>query len=534
MLQDRFTVGLHEAPKSFRPYFLSDIDGRIRWSICDQTRLRFDAEPAAFKSLDITSSDICVNGKTRSRYGTFAGRHGTKAPTIIRFKLSAIFTDRQAVQQSPPSHWFSPLRSAGVLLLGKTAQGALSIAYLALAARTLGIADFGALVVLNGLLVSVSEIARFDSWQVVLHYGTKPLETGDRARLHQVLKFTLLLDIAGSVMGLAVVFLGLSAAFELFGLPREYEGAARIFSVGVVFLISTGGASGVLRLLDRFDLISWQTTIAPIVRLIGTLVLFVVGGGLEIFLWLWLAGTVIARSALHYLAWRELYRCNLLAGFNTGSITPLAKDGGIWRFVLGTSANATLAVVDKHAGLLAVGWLLGPASAGFYRVALHLADLLIKPNRAFLAPAMYPELARHAARDTAAARAKMMWRSMLIVGGVSIGVFAALVIFGQHVVLIIFGPGFDAAYGVMIFLALAGVIANCMFPLEPLLVSTGRVRTTVLVRVISVAVYFVLLYLLLQSAGLIGGGIASCVYAGVRALLLGWLTRRQFSSPQTG
>jgi len=438
------------------------------------------------------------------------------------------------VLQPPISHWFSPLRSAGVLLLGKTTQGVLSIAYLALAARTLGIAEFGVLVVLNGLVVSVSEIARFDSWQVVLHYGTKPLEAGNKLRFHEVLKFALLLDIAGAVAGLAIVLLGLSAAFELFNLPSEHQEAARIFSVGVVFLISTGGANGVLRLLDRFDLISWQTTIAPVIRLSGTLVLFALGGDLESFLWLWLTGTVIARSTLHYFAWRELSRRNLLDGLDGSLGTPLTTDGGVWRFALGTSANATLAVVDKHAGLLAVGWLLGPASAGFYRVALHVAELLIKPNRAFLAPAIYPELARHAARDTTDARSRMMWHSMLIVGGVSIAVFIGLAVFGQYMVQTIFGPGFDAAYGVMIFLALAGVITNCIFPLEPLLVSIGRVRLTVLVRVASAMIYFALLYILLLEIGLVGAGIASCAYAGVRAILLGWFTRRNFTFHRNG
>lgn len=438
------------------------------------------------------------------------------------------------LQQSPTTHWYAPLRSMGVLLVGKTAQGVFSIAYLALAARTLGISDFGALVVLNGLIVSVSEIARFDSWQVVLHYGARAIETNNKVRLHEVLKFTLLLDILGSALGLAVVLLGLSAAMELFDLPREHQAAARIFSFSIVFLISTGGATGVLRLLDRFDLISWQTTLAPVVRLAGTVALFMIGGGLEAFIWLWLSGTVIARCMLHFLAWRELSRRQLLDGMDTGLTTPLAADRSAWRFALGTSANATLAVVDKHVGLLAVGWLLGPASAGFYRVALHLADLLIKPNRALLAPAIYPELARHAARETTVARTRMMWRSMLIIGGVSIAVFAILAIFGKFLILAIFGAGFDAAYGVMIYLALAGVIANCMFPLEPLLISTGRVRVAVVIRIISVVIYAALLYVLLQELGLIGGGIASCIYMAARAPLLIWFTRHNFRGDSVG
>ena len=77
----------------------------------------------------------------------------------------------------------------------------------------------------------------------------------------------MLLDILGCTFGFIVVMIGLPAAMRFFQLPLEYEDAARIFSLSVVFLISTGGAGGILRMLDRFDLMAAQTTVAPVVRL---------------------------------------------------------------------------------------------------------------------------------------------------------------------------------------------------------------------------------------------------------------------------
>lgn len=414
--------------------------------------------------------------------------------------------------------------------MGKTTQGVLSIAYMALAARTLGVAEFGILIILNGLVVAVSEIARFDSWQIVLRYGTAPYEAGERQRLHHVLKFTLLLDVLGSGVGLIVVLAGLSAAMHLFGLPPEIEEPARVFSLSVAFLISTGGANGILRLIDRFDLIAWQTTMAPVVRLVGTLALFMSGGDLEAFLWLWLGATIAGRTMLHMMAWRQLHRLDLLQGFTSGLWPSLASDRSVWAFAFGTSANATLAVVDKHAGILGVGWLIGPVASGLYRVALHLADLLIKPTRAFLAPAIYPELARLTARNHVAAREKMVWRSVLLAGGASAAVLIALALFGEWLILLVFGPGFEMAYGIMVLLALAGAINICVFPLEPLLVSAGKVRVTVIIRLMSVLVYMTVLYFAVLEVGLIGAGVASCVYAAMRAMMLSWCARAYLSA----
>lgn len=407
----------------------------------------------------------------------------------------------------------------------------MSIIYLALAARALGVTDFGILIVLNGLVVAVSEIARFDSWQAVLRFGTPALEDGDRVGLQGVLRYTLLLDGLGAALGFAVVTAGLVTAFRVFALPVELTDAARIFSLSVVFLVSTGGANGILRLLDRFDLIAWQTAVAPVVRVVGTVCLFLLDGGLEAFLMLWLGASIIGRSTLHLLAWRQLHKAGLLCGFVETIETPLARDAAAWRFVFGTSANATLSVVDKHAGLLAVGSLIGPSIAGLYRAALHLADLLIKPARAFLIPAIYPELARLTVRDDIAARSQMVWRNLAVVGVASVGILVLLAILGNWLILLIFGPGFEGAYYVMLLLAAAGAMNSSIFPLEPLLVSVGDVRRTVIARIVSVALYLTLLFALIPYSGLIGAGVASLAYALVRACLLLWFARPHLGAP---
>ncbi|NIR61013.1 MAG: lipopolysaccharide biosynthesis protein, partial [Gammaproteobacteria bacterium] len=39
------------------------------------------------------------------------------------------------------------------------------------------------------------------SWQTVIHYGARCLEEGRRTDLQRLVKFTLLLDVAGAVVG---------------------------------------------------------------------------------------------------------------------------------------------------------------------------------------------------------------------------------------------------------------------------------------------------------------------------------------------
>src|SRR3546814_4975840 len=76
-----------------------------------------------------------------------------------------------------------------VLLLGKTTQGLFAIVYTALAARALGLEAFGALVLLHGFIMAVADLARFQSWQIVLRYGAPALNAGDTSRFRRVLEF---------------------------------------------------------------------------------------------------------------------------------------------------------------------------------------------------------------------------------------------------------------------------------------------------------------------------------------------------------
>ena len=76
-------------------------------------------------------------------------------------------------------------------------------------------------------------------------------------------------------------------------------------------LIPTMGASspsGMLRALDRFDLISWQGTVTPIVRAALATVGFWQGGDWREFIALWAATDLLGDLFLWFLAWREMGR----------------------------------------------------------------------------------------------------------------------------------------------------------------------------------------------------------------------------------
>ena len=94
--------------------------------------------------------------------------------------------------------------NAGMLLGGRTVNAVLSLVYMAIAARALGVRELGVLVLIQAFAQFLGEVVKFQSWQTILNYGSRPLAEGRVTEFQRVLRFTLILDLASTVLGIAV------------------------------------------------------------------------------------------------------------------------------------------------------------------------------------------------------------------------------------------------------------------------------------------------------------------------------------------
>ena len=95
----------------------------------------------------------------------------------------------------------------GLLLGGKAAAGLISLAYIALAARDLGPADYGVLILVHAYVMTVGGIIEFPGWHAVVRYGAQAMEAGDRPRLTRLLAFAGLVETAAGLLAVAIAAL---------------------------------------------------------------------------------------------------------------------------------------------------------------------------------------------------------------------------------------------------------------------------------------------------------------------------------------
>lgn len=419
------------------------------------------------------------------------------------------------------------MKNAGITGAGKGVQGILSLIALALAARQLGPEAFGFFVLIHSMVFGISHILRFQTWQAVLKYGAEALENAEPERLRILLRFCFTLDILAAIGGCAVMVIIAGPLSSLFGLPQDQVWMAQLYALSIIFMVLTPTQTGVLRLFDRFDLLAIQTVIAPSLRLVGTLFLFFTSGSLLYYLIVWFLGGIISRQAMLIFSGRELLR----RGYGRGCFLPVhplrPPESKIWRFILSHNVSGGLNVSRDEIGLLMVGWMLGPAAAGMFKIAQKFADILIKPANKMLIPAMYPELARFEAEGQAGqtkaqfkSRRAMLRKNLMVVGGLALIIFASLVLGGKWLITAFYGPDYSGSYATMIWLCLAGVVSIVTYPLEPLLSAAGKVRHMMAAYGTGLAVYIVGIYWLTGIFSLSGAGMASSLGALASAILL--------------
>jgi O-antigen/teichoic acid export membrane protein len=418
------------------------------------------------------------------------------------------------------------LANAGKLLGGRAVNAVLSLAYTAVAARALGVKGLGVLVMIHAFAQLLGDVVKFQSWQTVLQYGAEPLAHRRIDELQRVVRFTLMLDLISGLVGIAVGVVGALAFGGKLGWGAEQAPLAAVYVLSVMF-ITAAAPLGILRLLDRFDVLAAQAAVVSVVRLIGCGLGYFLHADLAVFLLVWALGTIAGFLLLAVAAWRELDRQGLLQGFRWLGPTRI-ETPGVWRFAWATNLNATLGVAFTHLVTLMVGGLLGPADAALWRIGRQVADAIAKPVR-LLIPALYPELVRLRAEK----REKTMWkltgRITLAASAVGLLLLAVSGFAGAPLLRLVLGAGFAAAAGVMTWQVAAAVVNLVSLPLEPMVISLGQAGATVRVRVVVAVAYAAALPFLVERYGVEAAGAALVVSSVAIALGMLWLLLRQRS-----
>ena len=129
--------------------------------------------------------------------------------------------------------------NAGWLMMARIVQAVLSIAYLAIATRTLGLADFGRFSLIVAIAQGISAVVGFQTWQFVVQYGTRAQMAGDGPHVDRIVGFAAVLDFAAAAVGGLLALLAILLLGPLLKVPHDLYGAAFGFCLAMLIWFAT-------------------------------------------------------------------------------------------------------------------------------------------------------------------------------------------------------------------------------------------------------------------------------------------------------
>ncbi|MBL8644670.1 MAG: lipopolysaccharide biosynthesis protein [Rhodospirillaceae bacterium] len=412
-------------------------------------------------------------------------------------------------------HWFSDgvlrriFKNASLLLSGRAANGLLSLGTLSLMAHGLGAGNFGLVILVQTYVLVITGLATFQSWQALIRYGAIVLKNNDIAGFQNLLKFTAMLDLCGVIVGVLVGYFGAPIVGPYVQWDAEVIEYAQIYSFLILFTV-IATPTGLLRLFDRFDLLTAQASITPLLRLIGVAIVAVVfDAPIWAYLLAWFVAGVVGGLSLIVLGWREVAKRGLLQGMTWSLRGVTQGHDSIWRFSIISNFHSSLLLVTGHMATFLIGFAGGPTEAGLYKIGKDVATTLTKPAE-LLNQSIYPEFAKLGSQGSWAEFPRLILRGGALGGGAGVVLLAIALLFGQAFLTVAFGDEFVAAYAVLVLLVAAATLTVSGFSMDPALFAMGRPGIPLQVNAVSVfGIFLPLIYLLGKTYGATGAGLAA-------------------------
>lgn len=386
----------------------------------------------------------------------------------------------------------------GWLLGGRGFNAVLSLAYLAIAARTLGTNGFGHFALIIALGQAITGFSSFQTWQFIVRWGADPDNPGvDLARAREATGFAVALDgvsVAGGTLASAALVLTAPLWLDV---PRELMWLTFAYCMISLVTIRTT-PTGILRLHSEYGKATWAEAVQPVIRVAGAALAWRLMPDVTGFILAFAASEVATAFALWVVAARV--QPVPLSSISLRAIPARHKDA--WRFVLSTNMSGSLAVAGKQVMILLVGTFGGAYLAGGFRIANQLGVALIALAQT-ISKAILPELVQ--SRDGAVEIARRM-ANIAAVAGVTAVVSAIL--FGREGLGLIAGEEFTGFYWAMIILSIAGAVELVGASLESLLVSAGKAHVAFLVRLAPTILALLMLEIAIEWKGAQGAAFA--------------------------
>jgi O-antigen/teichoic acid export membrane protein len=418
------------------------------------------------------------------------------------------------------------LVNIGHLLTGNVFSSLIGLLAFALTARALGPIDYGLLALVYTYIRAIERLVSFQSWQPLIKYGADLQNQENHPDLKSLLKFGLLLDIAGAILGWAMAIVFAMAAARFLDWEDRTINLILVYSTLLLFRIN-GMPTAVLRLAGRFRLMAYQQLAGAAFRLTLCVIGVAIGGDVYLFALIWLVSQIFGSLLLLAFSLRELHKQGVRGLIYAPLRGVTSRFQGLWNFAWSANLSLTIRSSAYELDTLLVGVLAGPAAAGLYHIAKRVGRLAQQVG-AQVQAVLYPDVARLWAHRAIAEFRRAVIQVEVLLASFGLAAFVFFFFAAEPLVRWSAGPEFAGATPLIVVQMLAATLTLTGMAVRSALLAMGRHRQVLAVVLIGTVAFHCSALVFIPRIGAMGANLAHIVLGMVWVIGLTMVFRRDF------
>jgi len=295
--------------------------------------------------------------------------------------------------------------------------------------------------------------------ELVVKYIGQYTETKENDHAAALFKAASLAEMGASLVAFALIWLLSPLAARYFGKDISLAHWFALYGLIVIANLIAESSTGLLQIFDRFRRMAALSVVQSLATLAIITIVFIQKGSFGGILAAYIIGKTIGALSLTLAALFEATRRWGKQWWKTpiSVLRPQARE--LVHFAISTNISASLSLINKDSELLWVSLLRNPLEAGYYKLALSLANMAQMPIGP-LPQATYPEISREVARKNWANVRYILKRGTWLAGSYTLAISLGLLVLGQPLIRYIYTPEYLPAFPALLILLAGFMVAN--------------------------------------------------------------------------
>ncbi len=390
------------------------------------------------------------------------------------------------------------IKQSSILIIGDLISTIFSFISLSLLLNYLSPSVYGSVILVNGYVMLIDSIVNFQTWQALIKYGSKELSVSNKLGFMQIIKSSFIVDTLTAILGSFLAILFSEIAVKLIGIESEYLGYIRLYSIVLCFHI-TGMPTGVLRLLDKFKIITIQKIFSTIIKFF-LIVLFVISK-------MSMENAFLLYMLIDLVNYLSLIICSLVVlkreGYGHWISTRVNFNKEFIKFVIHTNLSSTVNVPVKKLDIFFISSFLSVEMVAFYKFINQMAgyiDIIVQS----IYKTIYPQQARLIAEQNYSEAVDITKKVFYIIISMIIPVMVLSPLLLESIINLFFGEFYSSNWFLLMIYFIVNILIHSFIGIHPLFISMGYDRLNLVYTVISNAIYLLVLYILIIRLGIMG------------------------------